>query len=1523
MAAQAQEVVTTTKGWLPSLSSLVPGRLETLLEGVGETNAASVLAEEEEDAEDPHGAEMDEDEDEDEDNEDENEDVPEGVEKWVRMTFPQFIAGGGHAREKMFLYDVIRETPEDSESMAEERRWKMEVRNVSVRNENMELGDFFLKFAAPYDFVLKKKYAVEKSLRVPGEQHSFMWVERGSRGNSYSTSLCRNLEKHKRHEFLGDVWATEFGNRMAGVRNALGLGHGRTAGISYFDLMSSSLRVELWRYSQLLPNTFVVAADIPLVDIAKGSMVIERELFDAAAPRRRIAKRVYASVKFVCIFQSVCDFKLEFARWACDFHNTTDSGAALQSIDPVAQIRSKVILNPVVGMVLKSRLGKRAVARPISSEAVDPTEFVLGDGNFIPVIFECTDCIRVRCTKQELEQMSLGVTLYHQPLISVLRKRTIGHVDIPLKGVVLTGSLQAEVGYDQHVGLNATSSSSSIGGGDTRPDFASAGTVRGIMNIRAGRRVASYVHVSESEVERETRLWKMFLQKGEPNPPDLDDEESVYLAIAPQTITLTDPDNFPSEVRSQYANVCVQAEWAGQSQTTDTIKQLRGGGVAQCMDVLYFHVRSFGKRPTRAELERVPSILLTVWHEDDNGTRVALGSTKVWLHDITGRMARSEDALEARKCAVGKCEERPLEKLTIMRKPVRTRWSLSFLSHGPRLDVETTVKTRVLRDVAVLVSQTGNRLSSVKFEAYFRGPFFVNPLTKERTNIVDLLDVTRDEGDGWWPPLKLPHMDAAEERTMKALCVCKIESPASNSGITRKCERSRSGHMEAEAGATAGASGIASSRYVVCDQLAAFETTVRYHFCDQERLFRRYRPIGRRDRKNGVMHWSYIAALDEHGVYRLLPEFLRETSTPKDFYLHERASTQSSALGQTGDLVLKPQVAYELMQFVRAIRFSYEDNFKSGDAGTVSETSRALLHELRLPIRAQSPKTMLLRRVGDVRDHALLLCSFFIGCGFDAYVCIGSARVSRPAPHRRPGLRGPVDSTLAEEADHVWVMTRATPVCGKQLEGFTDGSMEEESPPRSALRQIEEEAFTVEGWGDVHFYELTNGLVYRLRQRFRSKRMQDGLKKEMRTEWKQSMAAQKDGEVGDADDDADGTKQVREADVLNFLRSDVKKRTAVDEIFLDGVGSGDKWGTPTEEELIRSFNRLRDQSRRGRKLKVAEETAADHDRIRQPTEYDDLLLHINNVNKRHPNWRKGHRRMPTDSIGQPVPYTKLKVVFNHKNLWVNCHQHPNPAKGEDVMMDDPMLLAYDFPDAVRADTDALNARQREQKNDQRATGCGWLSFCVPPFRGDSIVPFFGPVAITPVMPSERVHELEASMTTMIEQAIINVRENASEHGVTRFNSSTKLVASLHDVIGDVLVAKARYELFEERTSVERLTEAENPACLRAAQEYYARLLDLAKTNPPGFRFRIAFFKVNSASPEEVRVNIFDKTPPHRTIAEGVTESVSKIFMLGTDVKERELWQGQEMFSVAVKVDANICGVVTTRVGIMAVYPDPR
>jgi hypothetical protein len=159
--------------------------------------------------------------------------------------------------------------------------------------------------------------------------------------------------------------------------------------------------------------------------------------------------------------------------------------------------------------------------------------------------------------------------------------------------------------------------------------------------------------------------------------------------------------------------------------------------------------------------------------------------------------------------------------------------------------------------------------------------------------------------------------------------------------------------------------------------------------------------------------------------------------------------------------------------------------------------------------------------------------------------------------------------------------------------------------------------------------------------------------------------------------------------------------------------------------------------------------------------------------------------------------------------------------------------------------------------------------------------------------------------------------------VTRFNSSTKLVASLHDVIGDVLVAKARYELFEERTSVDRLTEAENPACLRAAQEYYARLLDLAKTNPPGFRFRIAFFKVNSASPEEVRVNIFDKTPPHRTIAEGVTESVSKIFMLGTDVKERELWQGQEMFSVAVKVDANICGVVTTRVGIMAVYPDPR
>ncbi len=43
-----------------------------------------------------------------------------------------------------------------------------------------------------------------------------------------------------------------------------------------------------------------------------------------------------------------------------------------------------------------------------------------------------------------------------------------------------------------------------------------------------------------------------------------------------------------------------------------------------------------------------------------------------------------------------------------------------------------------------------------------------------------------------------------------------------------------------------------------------------------------------------------------------------------------------------------------------------------------------------------------LQRKGGVEEHATLLCSLLLGCGLDAYVCIGTQRVESapvPVPH--------------------------------------------------------------------------------------------------------------------------------------------------------------------------------------------------------------------------------------------------------------------------------------------------------------------------------------------------------------------------------------------------------------------------------------------------------------------------------------------------------------------------------------------
>ncbi|KUF96990.1 Centrosomal protein of 76 kDa [Phytophthora nicotianae] len=77
----------------------------------------------------------------------------------------------------------------------------------------------------------------------------------------------------------------------------------------------------------------------------------------------------------------------------------------------------------------------------------------------------------------------------------------------------------------------------------------------------------------------------------------------------------------------------------------------------------------------------------------------------------------------------------------------------------------------------------------------------------------------------------------------------------------------------------------------------------------------------------------------------------------------------------------------------------------------------------------RSIATVLSVRKGDAQDHAILLASLLLGCGLDAYVCIGTISASKSASRfARGSQRSYEDRRNARSAEvgHVWVLTRGS-----------------------------------------------------------------------------------------------------------------------------------------------------------------------------------------------------------------------------------------------------------------------------------------------------------------------------------------------------------------------------------------------------------------------------------------------------------------------------------------------------------------
>lgn len=63
-------------------------------------------------------------------------------------------------------------------------------------------------------------------------------------------------------------------------------------------------------------------------------------------------------------------------------------------------------------------------------------------------------------------------------------------------------------------------------------------------------------------------------------------------------------------------------------------------------------------------------------------------------------------------------------------------------------------------------------------------------------------------------------------------------------------------------------------------------------------------------------------------------------------------------------------------------------------------------------------------RKGDAKDHAVLLASLLLGCGLDAYVCIGTISASKSASRFARGSQRNYEDRASAEVGHVWVLTR-------------------------------------------------------------------------------------------------------------------------------------------------------------------------------------------------------------------------------------------------------------------------------------------------------------------------------------------------------------------------------------------------------------------------------------------------------------------------------------------------------------------
>ena len=369
------------------------------------------------------------------------------------------------------------------------------------------------------------------------------------------------------------------------------------------------------------------------------------------------------------------------------------------------------------------------------------------------------------------------------------------------------------------------------------------------------------VSVDKGKENKMTKLWEMYRQEGEVNPPEIFDFKPLnyhYIGFKINELDDIVPTDDDFELNLRF--VC---EWGDQVNKTPIYRNWQPG--QHINRVMYFLVNPLSQRePSARDLELHPAIKIRLQHQDEDLSFKTLGTGKFFIHNISGKHPND------RMCVLCKCDKTKTSKVSI------EKWDLKLF--GLRKDyVVKECRTRVFKDKLFLLSVSENQHPVITFEAFFRGP-------EREGGEIDFMD-PEDKSQ----KLYLHHSDDASDKRERALCCCFKDD--SN-------EKCRASQLRWDPTTT-----VEESRgcFDLNDFVQHTESVFTSIWGDNE-WFRREKPLGEmmipdvpQQRFSGIpaargRYLSYMVALDETHTPHFFPEFLMKITIPPSFLKNSNIS---------------------------------------------------------------------------------------------------------------------------------------------------------------------------------------------------------------------------------------------------------------------------------------------------------------------------------------------------------------------------------------------------------------------------------------------------------------------------------------------------------------------------------------------------------------------------------------------------------------------------------------------------------